>query len=103
MLSRLLTARSGSWLVSAGRFKAIDTMRRGRRFESLGEDAESLPDDSADPAVAADEAQGALLQVPAGTPLLSVERLAYTYNDVPVELRRGLYRTDTHHYRNDLS
>ena len=30
-----------------------------------------------------------------------VERLSYTYNDVPMELRRGLYRTDTHHYRND--
>ena len=26
-----------------------------------------------------------------------------TYNDVPMELRRGLYRTDTHHYRNALS
>ena len=41
--------------------------------------------------------------VPAGTPLLSVERLAYTYNDVPMELRRGLYRTDTHHYHNKLN
>ena len=38
-----------------------------------------------------------------GTPLLSVERVAYTYGDKPVELRRGLYRTDTHHYRNELS
>jgi GntR family transcriptional regulator len=28
---------------------------------------------------------------------------AYTYNDVPMELRRGLYRTDTHHYRNELN
>jgi len=45
----------------------------------------------------------ALLQVPAKSPLLSVERVAYTYNDVPMELRRGLYRTDTHHYRNELS
>jgi GntR family transcriptional regulator len=54
-------------------------------------------------AVAADAAQAALLQVEAGDPLLSVERVAYTYNDVPMELRRGLYRTDTHHYRNDLS
>lgn len=54
-------------------------------------------------AVAADEAQAALLKVPRGTPLLSVERIAYTYNDVPMELRRGLYRTDTHHYRNELS
>jgi GntR family transcriptional regulator len=54
-------------------------------------------------AVAADPQQGNFLEVAAGTPLLSVERVAYTYNDVPMELRRGLYRTDTHHYRNDLN
>ncbi|MFO1245772.1 MAG: GntR family transcriptional regulator [Ramlibacter sp.] len=54
-------------------------------------------------AVVPDAPQMALLNVPAGTPLLSVERVAFTYNDVPMELRRGLYRTDTHHYRNDLS
>jgi GntR family transcriptional regulator len=54
-------------------------------------------------AVAADEASAALLNVPVGAPLLSVERTAYTYNDLPMELRRGLYRTDTHHYKNDLS
>lgn len=54
-------------------------------------------------AVVPDAQQMALLNVPAGTPLLSVERVAFTYNDVPMELRRGLYRTDTHHYRNDLS
>jgi len=53
-------------------------------------------------AVTPDEAQCALLNVVPGTPLLSVERTAYTYNDVPMELRRGLYRTDTHHYRNEL-
>jgi GntR family transcriptional regulator len=29
--------------------------------------------------------------------------VAYTYNDVPMELRRGLYRTDHHHYRNALN
>lgn len=54
-------------------------------------------------AVLPDEAQQALLAVPAGTPLLSVERVAYTYNDTPMELRRGLYRTDSHHYHNALS
>ncbi len=54
-------------------------------------------------AVSADPAQAELLQVSRGTPLLSVERVAYTYNDVPMELRRGLYRTDSHHYRNELS
>jgi len=54
-------------------------------------------------AVAPDAQQAALLQVAPGMPLLSVERIAYTYNDVPMELRRGLYRTDTHHYRNELN
>lgn len=54
-------------------------------------------------AVAADAHQAALLACATGAPLLSVERLSYTYNDVPMELRRGLYRTDTHHYRNELS
>jgi len=54
-------------------------------------------------AVLPDAAQAALLKVAKNTPLLSVERVAYTYNDVPMELRRGLYLTDTHHYRNVLS
>lgn len=54
-------------------------------------------------AVAADPAQAALLEVQPHSPLLSVERVAFTYNDVPMELRRGLYRTDAHHYRNELS
>ncbi|MCZ2406694.1 MAG: GntR family transcriptional regulator [Burkholderiales bacterium 68-12] len=47
--------------------------------------------------------QADLLRVPPTMPLLSVERVAYTYNDVPMELRRGIYRTDTHHYHNDLN
>jgi len=54
-------------------------------------------------AVAADADAALLLDVPPGTPLLSVELIAHTYNDVPMELRRGLYRTDTHHYRNELN
>lgn len=54
-------------------------------------------------AVSADAEQAALLKVSAQTPLLSVERIAYTYNDTPMELRRGLYNTATHHYRNELS
>ena len=36
-------------------------------------------------AVLADGEQAQLLHTPAGTPLLSVERTAYTYNDVPME------------------
>jgi GntR family transcriptional regulator len=54
-------------------------------------------------AVAADADAAALLEVAPGHPLLSVERLAYTYNDVPMELRRGLYRTGSRHYQNELS
>ena len=54
-------------------------------------------------AVLPDTEQATLLKVAKSTPLLSVERIAYTYNDVPMELRRGLYLTDTHHYRNILS
>jgi GntR family transcriptional regulator len=53
-------------------------------------------------AVAADAAAAELLQVAVGTPLLSVERVSFTYDDRPVELRRGLYDTRTHHYRNEL-
>lgn len=54
-------------------------------------------------AVLPDVQQAQLLAVNASTPLLSVERVAYTYNDTPMELRRGLYLTDTHHYRNELN
>ncbi len=54
-------------------------------------------------AVAADALSAERLQVPEGSPLLSVERLSFTYGDQPVELRKGLYRTDRHHYRNELS
>ena len=54
-------------------------------------------------AVAADEAEAALLGVAARSPLLLVERRSFTYADRPVELRRGLYRTEAHYYRNELS
>ena len=53
-------------------------------------------------AVAADDESSALLGVDVGTPLLSVERVSMTYGDRPVELRRGLYETARHHYRNTL-
>jgi GntR family transcriptional regulator len=54
-------------------------------------------------AVPAEGDGAAALAVPPGTPLLSVERLSYTYGDKPVEWRRGLYRTEAHHYRNVLT
>ncbi len=53
-------------------------------------------------AVAAPAEEATLLGVVAGAPLLSVERLSFTYGDRPMELRRGLYHTATHHYRNEL-
>jgi GntR family transcriptional regulator len=46
--------------------------------------------------------QAALLQINVNEPLLSVERIAYTYNDTPIEVRTGLYRTVSRHYKNDL-
>ena len=53
--------------------------------------------------VAATDGRELLLKVDHGTPLLCVERIAYTYQNVPMELRRGYYRTDTHHYHNTLN
>jgi GntR family transcriptional regulator len=54
-------------------------------------------------AVSADKAVADVLNVLESTPLLSVERLAYTYGDKPVEWRRGLYSTADHFYINELS
>jgi GntR family transcriptional regulator len=54
-------------------------------------------------AVAATADDAKLLAVPLHAPLLSVERLSFTYGNRPVELRRGLYQTAAHHYRNELN
>ena len=54
-------------------------------------------------AVAAGGDEAALLNLPEGAPLLLVERLSFTYGGKPVELRRGLYHTAAHYYRNELS
>ena len=53
-------------------------------------------------AVAATPEVAEVMNLPEGAPLLSVERLSFTYGDKPVELRRGLYDTRAHHYRNEL-
>ena len=50
-----------------------------------------------------DAQQAELLQVPPHTALLQVERISYTYNDRPMEMRQALNRTDLHHYRNTLT
>jgi GntR family transcriptional regulator len=54
-------------------------------------------------AVAASGAAASLLRVAPGTPLLAVDRVAYTYGERPVELRRGLCATRNEHYWNALS
>ena len=54
-------------------------------------------------AVAADRGASEALKLPEGTPLLSVERVTYTYGDKPVEWRRGLYSTAEHFYLNELN
>jgi GntR family transcriptional regulator len=53
--------------------------------------------------VPADRGSAELLGVLEGSPLLSVERVSYTYADKPVEWRRGLYSTAEHCYLNVLS
>ena len=54
-------------------------------------------------AVSADRTSAELLKVPEGSPLLSVERISFTYGDRPVEWRRGLYSTEAHCYFNELN
>jgi len=54
-------------------------------------------------AVAADERSASLLKVPVHSPLLSVQRVSYTYGDKAVEVRRSFYVTNDHYYHNELS
>jgi GntR family transcriptional regulator len=54
-------------------------------------------------AVAATAEDAAPLQVAAGSPLLRVDRVSYTYGDRAIEFRRGHCVTDDFHYWNRLS
>ena len=54
-------------------------------------------------AVPADSFASAHLKVATGTPLLCVDRIAFTYGDKPVEWRRGLCLTDGFSYFNELN
>jgi GntR family transcriptional regulator len=54
-------------------------------------------------AVAADGMASAHLKVAGGTPLLCVDRIAFTYGDKPVEWRRGLCVTEGYSYFNELN
>jgi len=49
-------------------------------------------------ATLADAATAQLLDISPGAPLLSIRRLALSYNDDPIELRRSLVDTSAHEY-----
>ena len=53
-------------------------------------------------AVAANSEAAKLLKLNPGTPLLCIERVAYTYGDKPVEWRRSLCNSKEHYYMNKI-
>ena len=53
-------------------------------------------------AVAAEGVAARHLGIAKGAPVLTIERVAYTYADKPVELRRSFCNTREHHYRNRI-
>jgi RNA polymerase sigma-70 factor (ECF subfamily) len=103
-------ANPRAWLVSAGRFKAIDRLRRSARFEPLGEDAEQVasPDDPASwandeieddrlrliftcchPALAPDARVALTLREVCG---LTTEEIAHAYLAAPPTLAQRIVR-----------
>ena len=53
-------------------------------------------------AVAASGEVAEALNLKLGAPLLSIDRVSYTYGDKPMEWRLGLCLTDDHHYMSEL-
>ena len=53
-------------------------------------------------AVEANNESSSMLNVTKGSPLLSVERLSYTYDEKPIEWRLGLCVTLDHYYKTEL-
>ena len=53
-------------------------------------------------AVGANADTAKLLLVTENTPVLSVERISFTYGDKPIEWRLGLCLTENHHYASEL-
>lgn len=53
-------------------------------------------------AVGAEPDVASALDIDPGVPLLSIERVSYTYGDRPMEWRLGLCLTGSHHYLNHL-
>ena len=54
-------------------------------------------------AVLANQSLAHYLQIPVGAALLSVERVAFTYGNKPVEIRHARYDTSEQHYDNKLN
>jgi GntR family transcriptional regulator len=54
-------------------------------------------------AIAANQVLAKHLNLEVGAPLLSVERVAYTYGNKPVEIRHARYDTSDQHYENKLN
>ncbi len=54
-------------------------------------------------AIPADTRLAGYLHLPVGTALLSVERVAFTYGNKPVEIRHARYDTSEQHYENKLN
>lgn len=54
-------------------------------------------------AVGASAKESELLGVSEGFPLLAINRIAYTYGDKPIEIRKGMYLTKDYFYRNSLN
>jgi GntR family transcriptional regulator len=53
-------------------------------------------------AMLADVSAARALGVRTGTPLIEINRTAYTYHDQPVEIRRSLVNTERHEYLSDF-
>jgi GntR family transcriptional regulator len=53
-------------------------------------------------AIGADKEVAEVLGLKVGMPLLSIERVSYTYGDKPMEWRLGICLTDDHHYLSEL-
>lgn len=49
-------------------------------------------------AVKADQGVAEIFGIPAGDPVLEVQRIAYTFNDLPIEVRRSWVNTTDFHY-----
>jgi GntR family transcriptional regulator len=52
--------------------------------------------------IGADKEVAEILGLNVGMPLLSIERVSYTYGDKPMEWRLGMCLTDDHHYLSEL-